>query len=167
MTRFAGMFEATVWNRGRVRQRARARNSFTNEGIEEIMYRWFEMNGEVATTSTFFRLIDNAGFSALDYENDTLASHVGWTEFTTYVGTRTLSAIGLASGMIKRFEFVSGNHLIFPGIAYKAEFAGAFISTVSTGSGGKILSEALWDVPVKVRRGDRLEWSYTIHGDDL
>lgn len=46
------------------------------------------LGGSGTFGSLFFGIIDATNFTGIDKSNDTMASHAGWQEYTSYTGTR-------------------------------------------------------------------------------
>jgi hypothetical protein len=62
------------------------KNGITNVGKDYVLNVAFNSATQIANTSWYIGLIDNAGFTALAAA-DTMASHAGWTEWTSYSET--------------------------------------------------------------------------------
>ncbi len=133
-----------------------AKNDVTTPGLNHILDTQFGGGSQVVTW--YIGLIDADGFTALA-DGDTLASHVGWTEFTDYSGSRKEWTDGAASGGVKTnavtVDFV---------MTGAGTITGLFLASVSSGTGGILWSTALLsgdDEPVVAT--DTLKVTYTIN----
>ena len=126
--------------------------------------------GKTALLDSFFRnqtqpaawyigIIDNSGFTALAV-GDTMASHSGWNEFTTYSqstrvawGPDAASAASITNGTKATFDITGSGTL-----------KGIFVNSVSTKSGttGTLWSTAAFAATVAVVNGDSLKITYTL-----
>jgi hypothetical protein len=126
-------------------------NGITNEGKNKILNDMFNGGTQTANNSWFIGLIDNSGFSALA-STDTMASHAGWTEFTTYSqaarvawGSGSSTAQSTTNATPATFD-VTGTGTIY----------GIFVTTNSTkgGTSGTMWSTAGFSAAVPVSSGD-------------
>ncbi len=135
-----------------------------NNGIVDV--------GMVALLDSFFRnqtqpaawyigIIDNSGYTALA-NADTMSSHAGWNEFTTYSqGTRpawtTVAAASRAISNTTTTDF---------SITGSGTLKGIFITSNSTKAGttGTLWSTATFASNVAVSNGDTLKITYTVNG---
>src|SRR3990172_12970335 len=58
-------------------------NGITNVGKNKILDDMFNNGTQTANNSWFIGLIDSSGYTALS-SSDTMSSHGGWNEFTSY-----------------------------------------------------------------------------------
>ena len=124
-----------------------AHNLVVNEGLKDMNDKYF--SGSTYTAAWYLGLITGPGASTTYAESDTLASHVGWTEFTNYSGSRgaiTFSAATLADPSVitnptpVQFNITGGGGTV----------AGAFLCSVTSGTSGILFSESDFQAP-----GDR------------
>jgi hypothetical protein len=87
---------------------------------------------------------------------DTLASHAGWSEVTPYSGNRPAITFGSTSAGSNTATAVSFT------ITGTATVAGAFISSVNTGTSGKLYSAGDFAASRSVASGDTLNVTPTV-----
>lgn len=113
------------------------KNLVTTQGLNALLDTLFDASGY--TASWFAGLVSDSGFSAYA-AGDTLASHAGWTEFTSYTGNRKAIAWGaaaagvIASSSIGTFT-ASGTGTI----------KGLFVTSAETGTSGTLFAEGNFD----------------------
>lgn len=104
-------------------------NVVTTEGKNSVLDVYFDAATQV---TTWYLGLKGAGTAAA---GDTLASHAGWTELTSYTGNRLAITFGEpSSGSLAASSAVS-----FP-ITGSMTVAGAFVSSVATGTAGVLFS---------------------------
>jgi hypothetical protein len=140
--RWRGYYSGEVWDRGPVTgkmyliRKFGGPNGVTDAGItnnEEVYFR-----GGAQVSSWYFLLIDNTSFSALN-PADTMASHAGWIEFTTYSeANRQLWNSTAAAGRVIG-NTTSSTFTISGGSAVAIKGAG-----LTTGSGKSGATGTLW-----------------------
>ena len=133
-------------------------NGITDVGKDLLLDVMFNDGAAVANNSWFVALIDLSGYSALA-DADTMASHAGWNEFTSYSeGTRVAWGSGASSG-----ESVTNASPATFNISGSGTVKGVFITSVSTKSGstGTLWATALFASDVPVSNGDQLKVTYT------
>lgn len=80
-----GTFYVTCYDKdGQLKWSTEAKNLVTNAGLQFMNDRFF--TGSTYTAAWYIGLVDNAGFTAYAAA-DTMASHTGWSENTSYSGT--------------------------------------------------------------------------------
>lgn len=106
----------------------------------------------------YFGLIDNGGTPTLS-ATDTLASHSGWSENSSYSGgtriqwvTSSTSTASITNASASQFNITS------TGTIY-----GVFICSATTGTSGTLWSTAPFSSPVAVNNGDQLKITYTVN----
>ncbi len=78
-------------------------NGYTTVGLNDVLNQYYA--GSAFTAAWYVGLVDNAGFSSFSAA-DTMGSHAGWSENTTYSNSnRPTATFGSASGASQ----VSGN----------------------------------------------------------
>ncbi len=133
-------------------------NGITDVGKDKLLDVMFNDAAVIANNSWFVGLIDLSGYSALA-DADTMASHAGWNEFTSYSeGTRVAWGSGASSG-----ESVTNASPATFNISGSGTVKGVFITSVSTKSGstGTLWATALFGSDVPVSNGDQLKITYT------
>lgn len=153
--KFAGEFHAECRNPdGSLAWRERLPNGVTTAGLTDLL-----AVGFVGGTQRSWRigLIGASGFTAVAAA-DTMASHAGWTEATSYnPSTRpawsAISGVALATGPSGVFTFTSAITL-----------AGMFLASDSTkgGTAGVLWSTALFPSNRVVTSGQTLAVTYTL-----
>lgn len=124
-------------------------------GLNYILETMFRSGTQL--TAWYVGLIDNSGFSAVS-ANDTMSSHAGWTEFTSYSGSNrpAWGPAAAASG-------VMANTTLFTyTLSASGTLAGGFVTSNQPKSG---TAGTLWATALQTRsvtNGDTLSGSYTI-----
>lgn len=145
--------------RGRLVSEQEAPNGITNVGKDKILNDMFNGGTQTANNSWFIGLIDNASFTALAAA-DTMASHGGWVEFTSYSqatrvawGSGTSTAQSTTNATPAQFDITATGNIY-----------GVFITTVGTKSGttGILWATAGFSSVVPVNNGDQLKCTYTV-----
>ena len=134
-------------------------NGITNVGKNLILDVMFNDGVAIANNSWFVGLIDNSGFSALA-ATDTMSSHAGWNEFTSYSeGTRVAWGSGAAASQSTTNASPATFNINGSGTVY-----GIFVNSNSTKSGttGTLWSTAAFSATVGVTNGDQLKITYTV-----
>lgn len=141
---------------GKLRWKDTAKNLIPDVGINHILDVVFHGNTQV---TTWYIGLKNAGTVAAA---DTLASHAGWAENSNYTGDR--KEFNEAAASAKSITN-SANKASFSINADAQTIAGAFLSSVSTGTSGVLGSAADFDGGNKsCDDGDTLEVTYTVTG---
>jgi len=160
---FKGQFEFEVWsapdaegNRS-LKQEGVFDNGVTNIGKDSQLDVIFNSGTQI--TSWYLGLVDNAGFTAFA-NSDTMASHGGWTEFTTYTeATRPQwSPDAAASQQITNSTPTNFN------ITGSGTLQGIFVTSDNTKSGttGTLWATASFAGTIPVANGDLLKITYTV-----
>jgi hypothetical protein len=132
-------------------------NGITNEGKDYWLNAAFNAGTQV--NPWYISLIDATGFTAVD-ATDTMASHVGWTEFTSYSeGTRVDWAEDPASG-----QSITNSTPITFTISSAGTLKGGFVTSDSTkgGTTGTLWATALFAADIPVAISDLLKITYTV-----
>jgi hypothetical protein len=164
--RAGGVFHVQCVDKdGNVKWEDSMHNLVVNEGLQEMNNKFFA--GSNYTAALYLGLIEGPGAGNSYAAADTLASHAGWTEFSNYSGARKLVTFGAATladpsvignGAAPSSFSISG----LGGIV-----AGAFLTTVDSGTSGILFSEANFQAPGDrtVVSGDTLNVTYTFSLD--
>jgi hypothetical protein len=126
------------------------KNLVTTEGKNDIIDKYFK--GSAYTAAWYLGLKGTGSAAAAD----TLASHAGWSEVTPYAGNRSAITFGTTSA--------GSNTATAVGISINATatVAGAFISSVNTGTAGKLYSAGDFAASRSVLSGDTLNVTPTV-----
>lgn len=135
---------------GNLKWREEIENLVTTEGKNDIIDKYFKGS---AYTAAWYLGLKGTGTAAV---GDTLASHAGWSEATPYSGNRPAITFGTTSAGSNSATAVSFT------INATATVAGAFVSSVNTGTAGKLYSAADFAVSRGVASGDTLSITPTV-----
>ncbi len=135
-------------------------NGIVDVGLNHILETQFNGGSQISTW--YIGLIDNSGFSATS-DTDTLASHSGWSEFTSYTeSNRVTWASDAATG-----RAIANTATADFSINATGNLKGIFVSSnnvKSTGNTGTLWSTANFSSVVATANGDTLKVTYTISG---
>ena len=131
-------------------------NGIVDAGLNSILNIMFDSATQI--TAWYIGLIDNSGFSSLA-NGDTLASHSGWNEFSSYTGNRQAWTAGSASS-----RSITNSSTVNFSITGSGTLKGIFISDHATGTSGTLWSTAAFGSTVAVTSGDTLKVTYTVSG---
>jgi hypothetical protein len=134
-------------------------NGITNEGKDLLLDVMFNDTSQIANNSWFIGLIDLSGFSTLA-DADTMSSHAGWNEFTSYTEA---NRVAWGSGAASSQSTTNASPATF-NINGSGTVKGVFVPTNSTKSGtsGTLWATALFAADVPVSNGDQLKVTYTV-----
>ncbi len=135
-------------------------NDITNEGKNTLFDIMFNTGSQIVNSAWCIGLISLAGYSALAAA-DTLASHAGWTEFTTY---SQANRVAWGSGAAASQSITNAVAATFD-MTGSGTVKGIFIASNNTkgGTSGKLWSTALFSADVPVVNSDQLKISYTLN----
>jgi hypothetical protein len=131
-------------------------NGVTDEGITDNLDAYF--SAATQSTTWYKGLIDGAGSQTLA-ATDTLASHAGWSEFSSYSGNRqqwvcdTAAAKSITNTTVSQFTMTAAGTV-----------HGIFVCTVATGTSGILWSTAPFPSEQAVNIGDVFKTTYTVTG---
>jgi hypothetical protein len=135
-------------------------NGIVDVGLNHILETEFNGGGQIATW--YIGLVDNAAFSTFA-DADTLGSHGGWAEFTSYTeSNRVTWAVGSAAT-----RAISNSTTADFSINATGNLKGIFVSSnnvKSTGNTGTLWSTAEFSSVVATANGDTLKVTYTVSG---
>ena len=129
-------------------------NGITDEGKDHILDTQFA--GGTPVDPWYIGLIDNAGFSALA-AGDTLPSHAGWSEFTSYTGNRQEWTEDAAAT-----QAITNTTTVDFAITGSGTVYGIFIASVATGTAGILWATAALASPQAVASSDEIRITYTV-----
>lgn len=135
---------------GNIKWEETIHNLVTTEGKNDIIDKYFK--GSSYTAAWYLGLKGTGSANAAD----TLASHGGWSEVTPYSGNRPSITWGTTSSGSNTASAVS-----IP-ITGTATVAGAFLSSVNTGTSGKLYSAGDFAASRSVANGDTLNVTPTV-----
>ena len=125
-------------------------NLVTTAGKTDLIDKYFKGS---AYTAAWFLGLKGTGSAAV---GDTLASHAGWAEVNPYTGNRPAITFGTTSGGSNTATAVSYS------INASATVAGAFVSSVNTGTSGTLYSAGDFAASRSVVSGDTLNVTLTV-----
>ena len=133
-------------------------NGIVNEGLNKILDVMFHDATKIATW--YIGLVNNAGFTAYNAA-DTMASHAGWSEWTSYdEANRVEWTEGAASGK----SITNATPVTFT-ISATGTIRGLFVCSENTKSGttGTLWSTADFASTVNVVDDDEINVTYTVN----
>jgi len=144
---------------GRTKGRYEMPNGIVNEGKNRILDVMFNDGVQIANSSWFIGLVDNSGFSTLA-DTDTMASHAGWNEFTSY---SEANRVAWGSGAAASQSTTNSTPATF-NISGSGTVKGVLVTTNNTkgGTSGVLWATALFAADVPVSNGDQLKVTYTV-----
>lgn len=156
---FKGKFMVEHWRDGMMIGLYPVFNGITNQGKMKVLDVMFNSSTAIASTSWYIFLIDNGGGSPSLANGDTMGSHSGWTEFSSYSGNRKLWGQGSASG-----NAVTNASPVTFDISGSGTLYGIGIVSVATGGTGSdiLWSTAAFNATVPVTNGDQMKVTYTL-----
>ena len=137
----------------------KVKNLITNVGKDYILDTMFNDGTQIANSSWFVGIIDNSGYTAID-ATDTMASHSGWNEFTTY---SEANRVAWGSGASASQTTTNASPATF-NITGSGTLQGIFVNSDNTKSGttGTLWNAALFAATVPVTNGDQLKITYSV-----
>lgn len=144
---------------GKVKWSDTFHNLVVSQGLQDMNTQYFK--GATYTAVWYLGIIEGAGGSNTFVAGDTLASHAGWTESTSYSGARKVATFGTATTASPSVISNSASPASFAMTATKT-ISGAFLASVSSGTSGILFSEGNFTGGDKfVDSGDTLNVTYT------
>lgn len=140
---------------GVVKHQEKFRNGVTTEGKNKVLDVMFHAATQI--TTWYIGLMDNSGYTA-EAAGDTLASHSGWNEFTTYTGNRKEWTEGVASAG----SITNGTSVDFA-ITGSGTLKGVFLASVATGTSGTLWATGAFGSTQPVVNGDTVKITYTVN----
>lgn len=150
---------------GRVKWEEEMHNLVVNQGLQSMVSVY--LDGATQITSWYIGLITGPGSSTTIAAADTLASHAGWTEFTNYSGNRKAATFGTATTADPSVIDNTASPASFSITGAGGTVAGAFLTSVATGTSGTLFSASDFQSPGDrvVVSGDTLNVTYTFSLD--
>jgi hypothetical protein len=132
-----------------------APNLVVNTGLQDMNTKFF--SGSAYTAAWYVGLVNGTSASTTFSGGDTLATHAGWTENTSYAGNRKAATFGTAT-LADPSNINNSTSTASFTMNANATIAGAFLTNVATGTSGLLFSESDFQSP-----GDRV----VVSGDVL
>ena len=139
-------------------------NLVVNVGLQDMNNKYF--TGSTYTAAWYIGLVNGTAASTTYSGGDTLASHAGWAENTSYTGNRKAITFGTAT-LADPSNINNASSAASFTMNANATIAGAFVANVATGTGGLLFSEADFNSPGDrtVVSGDVLNVTYSFNLD--
>ena len=133
-------------------------NLVVNQGLQDMNSKYFTGSGY--TAAWYLGLVTGPGSGTTYAAGDTLASHAGWSENTSYTGSRKSVTFGVPTTANPSVATNSASPSSFTMNA-TATIAGAFLCTASSGTSGVLFSANDFSGGDKsVASGDTLNVTY-------
>lgn len=139
-------------------------NLVVNEGLQDMNTQYFK--GVTYSAAWYIGLVQGPASGTTFNAGDTLATHAGWTEDTSYSGNRKAVTFGTATTADPSVIDNSGSPAQFT-MNGSTTIAGAFLTNVATGTSGILFSASDFQAPGdrSVVNGDVLNVTYTFSLD--
>lgn len=163
--RAGGVFTVQCFDKdGNLKWEESAHNLVVNEGLQNMNTEFFKGSGY--TAAWYLGLVTGPGAGNTYAAGNTLASHAGWTEDTSYSGNRKAVTFGTATTADPSVISNTASPSIFS-MNGTTTIAGAFLTNVNTGTSGVLFSVANFQSPGdrSVVSGDSLSVTYTFNLD--
>ena len=141
-----------------------APNLVTNVGLQAMNTQFF--TGSAYTAAWYVGLVNGTSASTTFSGGDTLASHTGWTENSSYTGNRKAATFGAAT-LADPSNINNASSTASFTMNATATIAGAFLANVASGTTGLLFSAADFQSPGdrSVVSGDVLNITYSFNLD--
>jgi hypothetical protein len=141
-----------------------APNLVVNTGLQNMNTQFF--TGSTYTAAWYIGLVNGTSASTTFSGGDTLASHVGWDENTSYTGNRKAASFGAAT-LADPSNINNASSTASFTMNANATIAGAFLANVATGTSGVLFSVSDFQAPGDrtVVSGDVLNITYSFNLD--
>lgn len=158
-----GEFGFDVYDSGLLVAKRRFRNGITKTAIHDAFDTHFS-NGSPAA-AWYLGLIDDSGFTAVDNDLDTIASHGGWTEITTEYDEATRPAWGPDASASQ--TIANSSKAIFTMNA-SVSIGGMFLVSENTkgGATGILWSTGILDIIQTTQPGQLIKAYYSLLGQE-
>lgn len=124
-----------------------APNLVVNVGLQNMNTQFF--TGSAYTAAWYIGLVNGTSSTTTFSGGDTLASHAGWEENTSYSGNRKACSFGVAT-LNDPSNINNASSTASFTVTANSTIAGAFLANVATGTSGLLFSESDFQAP-----GDR------------
>ncbi len=141
-----------------------APNLVVNTGLQDMNTKFFA--GSAYTAAWYLGLVNGTSSSTTYSGGDTLASHAGWDENTSYTGNRKAVTFGAAT-LADPSNINNASSAASFTMNANATIAGAFLVNVATGTSGTLFSVSDFQSPGDrtVVSGDVLNITYSFNLD--
>lgn len=141
-----------------------APNLVVNTGLQDMNTKFFA--GSAYTAAWYLGLVNGTSTSTIYSGGDTLASHAGWDENTSYTGNRKAVTFGAAT-LADPSNINNASSAASFTMNANATIAGAFLANVATGTSGTLFSVSDFQSPGDrtVVSGDVLNITYSFNLD--
>ena len=139
-------------------------NLVVNVGLQDMNNKYF--TGSTYTAAWYIGLVNGTSASTTFSGGDTLASHAGWTENSSYSGNRKALSFGAAT-LADPSNINNASSAASFTMNANATIAGAFVANVATGTSGTLFSVSDFQSPGDrtVVSGDVLNITYSFNLD--
>ena len=156
MVQGGGVFTVTCRDaEGNLKWEENFHNLVPSVGLQYMNNSFFVATGY--TTTLFFGLINDAGPNVFAAGN-TLATHAGWTENTSYSGDRKAATFTSAGNTTP--SITSGTAPVFTMTSGASTIAGALVCNVASGTSGILFAVGNFGSAKSVTTGDTLSVTY-------
>ena len=133
-----GVFTVKCFDKdGNLKWEESAHNLVVNEGLQDMNAKFF--TGSSYTAAWYIGLVNGTSASTTFSGGDTLASHVGWDENSSYSGNRKALSFGAAT-LNDPSNINNASSAASFTMNANATIAGAFVANVATGTSGTLFS---------------------------
>jgi len=134
-------------------------NGIVNVGKDDILDVYFSDATQTTGTNWVIGLISNSGYTGIA-SSDTMASHAGWSEFTSYSES---NRVAWGQGAPSAQSITNASPATF-NINGSGTVKGIFTvnNNTKSGSTGTLWATALFSADVPVTSGDQLKVTYTV-----
>ena len=141
-----------------------APNLVVNTGLQDMNTKYFSASGY--TAAWYVGLVGNTSSNTTFSGGDTLASHAGWEENSSYSGNRKAATFGAAT-LADPSNINNASSTASFTMNANATIAGAFLANVATGTSGLLFSVSDFQAPGDrtVVSGDVLNVTYSFNLD--
>jgi hypothetical protein len=141
-----------------------APNLVVNTGLQDMNTKFF--SGSAYTAAWYLGLVNGTSASTTFSGGDTLATHAGWTENSSYTGNRKAVTFGAAT-LADPSNINNASSAASFTMNANATIAGAFLTNVATGTTGLLFSVSDFQSPGDrtVVSGDVLNITYSFNLD--
>jgi hypothetical protein len=149
---------------GQLKWEEEMHNLVVNQGLQSMVSIY--LNSGTQITAWYLGLITGPGSGTTITAADTLASHSGWTEFTSYTGSRKAATFGTATTADPSVISNTSAPASFT-MSGSGTVAGAFLCSASSGTTGVLFSASDFQSPGdrSVVLNDVLKVTYTFSLD--
>jgi hypothetical protein len=160
-----GVFTVTCFDRdGNEKWVTIAPNLVVNTGLQDMNTKYFKGSGY--TAAFYLGLVNDTSANTTYSGGDTLASHPGWTENSSYSGSRPQVTFGTAT-LADPSNINNASSVASFTMNGSAIISGAFLCNVAAGTSGLLFSAADFQAPGdrSVVSGDVLNVTYSFNLD--